>query len=91
MLSFKSFTLVQENKDTITSFVGGCRDHLQLQNEPQINLLDELEDGMTTGSFNPNTKEIKDVRWFSKKEALDTIGYNNAKEIFNKGLEKLNI
>ena len=39
----------------------------------------------------PDTQEIKDVRWFSKKEALNTIGYNNAKEIFNKGLEKLNI
>ena len=37
----------------------------------------------------PNTKEIKDVRWFSKKEALDTLGYNNAKEIFNKGLKEI--
>ena len=39
----------------------------------------------------PNTKEVKDVRWFSKKEALDTIGYSNAKKIFKKGLDKLNI
>jgi len=39
----------------------------------------------------PESKEIKDVRWFSKKEALDTIGYNNAKKIFNRGLEKLGI
>ena len=37
----------------------------------------------------PNTKEIKDVRWFSKKESLDTLGYNNAKEIFNKGLKEM--
>ena len=59
MLSFKTYTIVQENKDTINSFVSGCKDHLQLQNDPQINLLDEIEDGMTTGSFNPNTNEIK--------------------------------
>ena len=37
----------------------------------------------------PHTKEIKDVRWFSKKESLDTLGYNNAKEIFNKGLKEM--
>ncbi|MCD4761133.1 transcription antitermination factor NusB [bacterium] len=37
----------------------------------------------------PNVSELKDVKWFSKAEALESLGYQNAKDIFNKGLEKL--
>tara|TARA_R110000824_G_scaffold116539_1_gene268058 strand:+ start:69 stop:446 length:378 start_codon:yes stop_codon:yes gene_type:complete len=59
VLSFKTYTIVQEHSDTIKSFVSGCSNHLDLQDEPQINLVDEPEGGMTTGSFNPNTREIK--------------------------------
>lgn len=39
----------------------------------------------------PGTKELQDVRWFSKSEALDTIGYSNAKIIFDKGLKELDL
>ncbi len=39
----------------------------------------------------PGTEELQDVRWFSKKESLYTIGYGNAKEIFNKGLKELEL
>ncbi|MBT4850213.1 transcription antitermination factor NusB [Candidatus Parcubacteria bacterium] len=39
----------------------------------------------------PKVKELKDVKWFTKQEALDILGYENAKEIFNTGLDKLGI
>ncbi|MDP2812482.1 MAG: transcription antitermination factor NusB [bacterium] len=39
----------------------------------------------------PQVSELKDVKWFSKKSALDTLGYDNAKDIFNKGLDKLGL
>lgn len=39
----------------------------------------------------PQVSELKDVQWFSKKEALETLGYENAKDIFNKGLDKLGL
>lgn len=37
----------------------------------------------------PQVKELKDVRWFEEKEALETIGYKNAKDVFKKGLKKI--
>lgn len=39
----------------------------------------------------PQTSELKDVRWFSRQEVLEKLGYENAKEIFVKGLEKLGL
>jgi transcription antitermination protein NusB len=39
----------------------------------------------------PNTTELKDVKWYTAKEALDILGYDNAKDIFNTGLEKLGL
>ncbi len=39
----------------------------------------------------PQTSELKDVRWFSRQEVLDKLGYENAQEIFAKGLEKLGL
>ena len=38
----------------------------------------------------PEAKELKDVKWFSQTEARKTLGYENAKEIFDNGLKKLN-
>ncbi len=35
--------------------------------------------------------EIKEVKWFSQSEALSTFGYENAKDIFHKGLAKLGL
>ncbi len=39
----------------------------------------------------PKTDELKDVQWYSKEEALEKIGYKNARDIFELGLEKLGI
>ena len=35
--------------------------------------------------------EVKDVKWVTKAEALKLISYENAKEIFNEAIKKLNI
>src|SRR3989339_1950824 len=39
----------------------------------------------------PDVSESKDVKWFSLQEALATLGYDNAKDIFRTGLEKLGL
>ncbi|MFA6308102.1 MAG: transcription antitermination factor NusB [Patescibacteria group bacterium] len=39
----------------------------------------------------PDVSELKDVKWFSLQEALATLGYDNAKDIFRTGLEKLGL
>lgn len=39
----------------------------------------------------PNTAELQDVRWYGQNEARQALGYENAKEIFDKGIEKLNL
>src|SRR3989339_1303865 len=39
----------------------------------------------------PKVSELKDVKWFALKEARDILGYENAKEIFDNGIEKLGI
>lgn len=39
----------------------------------------------------PQVNELKDVKWFSQQEALDILDYDNAKDIFNKGLEELGL
>ncbi|MBU1202635.1 transcription antitermination factor NusB [Patescibacteria group bacterium] len=39
----------------------------------------------------PKVSELKDVKWFPLSEALDRIDYENAKDIFNKGLEKIGL
>ena len=39
----------------------------------------------------PDTNELKDVKWYTAKEALEILGYDNAKDIFNTGLEKLGL
>ena len=39
----------------------------------------------------PDTKELKDVKWYTAQEALEVLGYENAKDIFNTGLEKLGL
>lgn len=35
--------------------------------------------------------EIKEVKWFTQAEALATLGYDNAKDIFRQGLAKLGL
>lgn len=39
----------------------------------------------------PDTSELKDVKWYTAKQALDILGYENAKDIFKKGLEELGL
>lgn len=39
----------------------------------------------------PDTSELKDVRWYTAQEALNILGYENAKDIFVKGLEQLGL
>lgn len=39
----------------------------------------------------PKVGELQDVKWFSQNEARSTLGYENAVEIFDKGLEKLGL
>ena len=50
-----------------------------------------LVDTKDTKIIVPKVDELKDVKWFDKKEALEIIGYKNAKDIFELGLEKLGI
>ncbi len=39
----------------------------------------------------PKVGELQDVRWFTQSEARATLGYENAVEIFDKGLEQLGL
>ncbi|MFA5127099.1 MAG: transcription antitermination factor NusB [Patescibacteria group bacterium] len=39
----------------------------------------------------PDTKELQDIRWYTKDQALHILGYDNAKDIFHKGLSKLGL
>ncbi|MBT7553327.1 transcription antitermination factor NusB [bacterium] len=39
----------------------------------------------------PQTKELQDVKWFTQTEVYNTLGYENAKEIFENGLKKLGL
>ena len=39
----------------------------------------------------PDTNELQDVKWYTAKEALDILGYDNAKDIFRAGLDKLGL
>lgn len=39
----------------------------------------------------PQVSELKDVKWFSKEEARNILGYENAQDIFNEGLRKLKL
>lgn len=39
----------------------------------------------------PQVKELKDVKWYPQQEALDILGYANAKDIFHTGLKKLGL
>lgn len=39
----------------------------------------------------PDVSELQDVKWFSLAEAIDTLDYENAKDIFQEGLQKLGI
>lgn len=39
----------------------------------------------------PDTKELQDIKWYTQTEALQTLGYDNAKDIFHKGLVKLGL
>ena len=37
----------------------------------------------------PDVKELQDAKWYTQEEALKVIGYDNAKDIFIEGLNKL--
>lgn len=39
----------------------------------------------------PKVSELLDVKWYPKHEVLQTLSYDNAKDIFNMALQKLNI
>lgn len=39
----------------------------------------------------PDVSELKDARWFPLAEALSILGYDNAKDVFKTGLEKLGL
>lgn len=39
----------------------------------------------------PDTDELKDVKWYAQNEALEILGYTNAKDIFHTGLKKLGL
>jgi transcription antitermination protein NusB len=39
----------------------------------------------------PDVKELKDVKWYPQQQALETLGYDNAKEIFHNGLKRLGL
>lgn len=39
----------------------------------------------------PKVSELLDVKWYAKHEVLDVLGYDNAKDIFNMALQKLNL
>lgn len=39
----------------------------------------------------PKVSELLDVKWYPKHEVLNTLSYENAKDIFNMALQKLNL
>jgi hypothetical protein len=57
--SFKSYTLLVESKDIIDKFIKFCNSSLDIQTPCEIGFVEEPEAGMTTGCFNPMTREIK--------------------------------
>lgn len=59
MNSFKNFTILYEEKDTIDKFVKFCKQGLNIQSPCDISFVDEPDDNMTTGCFSPLTREIK--------------------------------
>lgn len=42
------------------------------------------------GNTKPQESEIAEIKWFTCKEAIDTITYENAKVLFEKVLKELN-
>lgn len=61
MNSFKSYTLLNENVNTINKFVDYCYNSLNIDQPCNIKFVDHPTEEMTTGCFNPNDREIKVV------------------------------
>lgn len=59
MSSFKSYINLQENKQMIAKFVSMCNDDLDIKTPCNISFVDHPEEDMTTGCFNPLTRDIK--------------------------------
>lgn len=59
MNSFKNYVFLHEGKDTLDKFIKYCKHSLNLQTPCEIGFVDKPEQDMTTGSFNPMTREIK--------------------------------
>ena len=78
MNSFKSYTILFEGKETIDKFIKFCKHSLNMQSPCEISFVDEPEDDMTTGCFNPMTREIKVL---SGKRALVDILRSLAHEL----------
>ena len=49
-----------------------------------------LIEAKSVEKLNPNKKEIKGAMWFTAKDAVKNIGYNNIKEMFNKATRRGN-
>jgi len=50
-----------------------------------------LIESHSTDIIVPQVTELKDVRWYSQSEALEILGYDNAKDIFKQALVKLGL
>lgn len=67
MNSFKNFVCLYESKDTISNFINFCNDSLSIKQPCRVEFVDEPDEQMTTGCFNPMNRDIKVV---SGKRAL---------------------
>ena len=59
MNTFKHFVNLYENRDTIDRFIKFCNKGLDIKNPCNVMFVDEPEEGMTTGCFDPINRDIK--------------------------------
>lgn len=59
MNSFKNYITLYESKDIIDKFVNFCNKCLEIKKPYDLGFVEEPDEQMTTGCFNPVTREIK--------------------------------
>ena len=59
MIKFKNFTVLNENRAKIGKFIKFCNDKLSIKKPCNIMFVDEPDENMTTGCFNPVNRDIK--------------------------------
>ena len=78
MNSFKNFVSLYENRDTVDKFIKFCNKGLDIKKPCKIMFVDEPDEHMTTGCFDPVNRDIKVL---SKDRALVDILRSVAHEL----------